>query len=217
MNLYLNIFLKIIRRFAKRMRVLIVGASGTLGSLIVDDLINDFEIIQASKRTSNINVDITSTESIKEMYKKVGKIDAVVSATGAAHFGHVKEMTPELNDIALRSKLAGQVNLVLLGQEYVNDYGSFTLTTGILMDDPVIGSASAAMANGAVRAFVKSAAIEMPRGIRINSVSPTILSESLEKYGNFFKGFEPVSGKRVATAYRKSIQGAQTGQSYEIY
>lgn len=200
-----------------RVRVLVVGANGTLGSHIVEELKHDFEVIKASKRNSAIQVDISSPKSIKEMLAKVGKIDALVSAAGSTYFGPIREMTPELNDFSFRNKLAGQINLVLLGLDYINDYGSITLTSGVLMDDPVKDGASAAMVNGGLKAFVKAAALDMPRGIRINNVSPTILQESAEKYGNLFKGFEPVPGKRAALAYRKSIQGGQTGQTYEIY
>ncbi|MGV2806747.1 short chain dehydrogenase, partial [Clostridium perfringens] len=129
-------------------------------------------------------------DSIKNMYEQVGKVDAVISATGGAHFASITELTPELNEIGIESKLKGQINLVLLGMDYINNSGSFTLTTGIMMDDPIPQGASAAMANGGVKAFVKSASIEMPRGIRINSVSPNVLQESLGKYGEFFPGFE---------------------------
>ncbi|MGF6952809.1 NAD(P)-dependent dehydrogenase (short-subunit alcohol dehydrogenase family) [Neobacillus sp. B4I6] len=199
------------------MRILVVGANGTIGTAVVNELKGDAEVIKASRSNSDIKVDITSTDSIKRMFKEIGEIDALVSTTGAAHFGPFEELTPELNSIAVNSKLLGQINLVLLGLPYIRDNGSITLTTGILMDDPIVGGASSAMANGGVRAFVKSAAIELPRGIRINSVSPNVLEESMDHYGPFFQGFESVPAKRVALAFRKSILGAQTGQSYYVY
>lgn len=199
------------------MRILVVGATGTIGSAVVNEMKEEAEIISASRNNAEIKVDITSTESIMEMYEKVGEIDALVSTTGAAHFASVEELTPELNSIAVNSKLLGQINLVLLGLPFIRDNGSITLTTGILMDDPVVKASSAAMANGGVRAFVKSAAVEMPRGIRINNVSPSVLNESMDVYGPLFKGFELVPAKRTALAFRKSIQGAQTGQSYNVY
>lgn len=200
------------------MKVLTVGASGTIGKAVVRELEADgVEVVKASRNNSSVKVDITSIESIKAMFKKVGKIDALVATLGSAHFGSVEEMTPEQNQIAVNSKLLGQINLVLLGLSFIRDKGSITLTTGVLMDDPLAGAASAAMANGGVRAFVKSAAIEMPRGIRINSVSPTVLEESIDKYGTLFAGFEPVKAKSVALAFKKSIYGAQTGQSYNVY
>src|SRR5699024_8982448 len=151
------------------------------------------------------------------MFEQVGKVDAVISATGDAHFGPLEEITPELNEITIESKLKGQINLVLLGMDYVNDGGSFTLTTGVIMDEPIFQGASSAMANGAVKAFAKSAAAEAPRGIRINSVSPTVFQESSDKLRDFFPGFEPVALSRVAKTFRKSVEGVQTGQSFEIY
>lgn len=199
------------------MKILIIGATGAIGSAVVNELSSEHEMITAGRNNADIFVDITSPESITSMYQAAGKVDAVISTPGDAYFGPLREMTPEKNEIAIQSKLKGQVNLVLLGLNHVNDRGSFTLTTGVIMDDPIIRGASAAMASGGINAFVKSAAIEMPRGIRINNVSPNILKESLEKYGPFFPGFEPVPASRVAKAYRKSVEGAQTGQTYRVY
>ncbi len=187
------------------MKILIVGASGVIGQAVAQELGKRHEIIHAGRNRRNVSVDIMSIDSIKNMYEQIGKVDAVISATGGAHFASVSELTPELNDIAIESKLKGQVNLVLLGMDYVNDGGSFTLTTGIMMDDPIPLGASAALANGAVRAFVKSSSIEMPRGIRIYNVSPNVLQESLGKYGEFFRGFEAVQARRVVLAFRSLI------------
>jgi len=177
----------------------------------------DHEVIRAGRNGADVSVDLTSVDSIKKMYEKVGKIDAVINAAGRAHFDAVTDLTPALNEIGVNSKLKGQINLVLLGFDYLNDGGSFTLTTGVMMDDPIAGGASAALANGGVKAFVKASALEMPRGIRINSVSPTVVQESLYKFGDLFVGFEAVPVKRVAVAYKKSVLGLQTGQNYEIY
>ncbi|MDZ5472869.1 short chain dehydrogenase [Bacillus sp. 31A1R] len=199
------------------MKVLLIGANGTIGSAVRKELEENHEIISAGRTGADVTVDITSPESIQAMFEKVGKVDAVINASGATYFGSLEEMTPENNEISIMSKLKGQVNLVLIGHSYVNDNGSFTLTTGVIMDDPILTGASAAMASGAVKAFVQSAAIEMPRGIRINNVSPNVLIESMEKYGPYFPGFDPVPASRVALAYRKSVEGGQTGQTYRIY
>ena len=199
------------------MKLLLIGASGTIGSIVHEEMKKDAEIITAGIEQADIIVDMTSPDSIKQMYEQAGPIDAVVNTAGVEHYGFLQEMTPEQNQIAVQSKLSGQINIVLLGMDALSDNGSFTLTTGILMDDPIVKGASAAMANGGVRAFVKSAAIELPRGIRINHVSPTILEASVEKNGHLFPGFEPVSARRVGLAYRKSIMGAQTGKGIYVY
>lgn len=199
------------------MKILLVGASGTIGSVVREELASRHEIISAGRNGADVSVDITSPESMAAMYQKVGKVDAVISTTGSTYFGSLLELTPETNEISIQSKLKGQINLVLLGLNHVRDHGSFTLTTGIIMDDPIVGGVSSAMAGGAIRAFVQSAAIEMPRGIRINNISPSVLVESMDKYGPYFPGFEPVPAHRVALAFRKSVEGAQTGQTYTVY
>ncbi|MBC1997777.1 short chain dehydrogenase [Listeria marthii] len=199
------------------MKILLIGASGTLGSAVKDRLEKKADVITAGRHSGDITVDITSVESIKKMYAQVGKVDAIVSATGSATFSPLTELTPEKNAVTISSKLGGQINLVLLGIDSLNDNGSFTLTTGIMMEDPIVQGASAAMANGAVTAFAKSAAIEMPRGIRINTVSPNVLEESWDKLEPFFQGFIPVPAAKAARAFEKSVFGAQTGQSYKVY
>ncbi len=199
------------------MKIILVGASGTIGKAIAEELGKNHKIIRAGRNGQDVKVDITSVDSIKNMYQQVGKVDAVVNAAGGANFAPVTELTPELNEMGIESKMKGQVNLVLLGMDYVHDKGSFTLTTGVMMDDPIAQGASAAMANGGVKAFVKASSIELPRGIRINSVSPNILQESFDKLGDFFRGFEAVPASRVALAYKKSVEGLQTGQNYEVY
>ncbi|MBF2348595.1 short chain dehydrogenase [Listeria marthii] len=199
------------------MKILLIGASGTLGSAVKDRLEKKADVITAGRHSGDITVDITSVESIKKMYAQVGKVDAIVSATGSATFSPLTELTPEKNAVTISSKLGGQINLVLLGIDSLNDHGSFTLTTGIMMEDPIVQGASAAMANGAVTAFAKSAAIEMPRGIRINTVSPNVLEESWDKLEPFFQGFIPVPAAKAARAFEKSVFGAQTGQSYKVY
>jgi NAD(P)-dependent dehydrogenase (short-subunit alcohol dehydrogenase family) len=199
------------------MKLLIIGATGTIGSAVYKELSAEHEIITAGRSGGDVYVDMKSPASIISMYQAVGKVDAVISTAGDTHFGPLIELTPAKNEVSITSKLTGQVNLVLLGLNHINDFGSFTLTTGVIMDDPIKGGVSAAMASGAIKAFVQSSAIEMPRGIRINNVSPNILEESIEKYGPSFPGFVPVPANRVAKAYRKSVEGAQTGQTYRVY
>lgn len=194
------------------MRILIVGGSGTVGKAAATELGRRHEIVRAGRTSGDLTVDVMDEASVKAMYAKLGKVDAIVTCVGHVHFGPVATMTPEQFRKGLNDKLMGQVNLVLLGMDNVNDNGSFTLTSGILDRDPVRQGANAAAVNGAIGAFVKGAAIEMPRGIRINAVSPGLLEDSAVKYDGFFPGHEPVSAARVGLAYAKSVDGALTGQ-----
>lgn len=198
------------------MRIIVVGGSGTIGKVVAKELAQGHEIIVAARQHGDVQVDITDPQSIEKMYKKVGEFDAVVSTTGSVKFIDLTAMKPEDYDLGLRNKLMGQVNLVLMGIPLINDKGSFSVISGILSHDPIRTGSSASMVNGALESFVKAAAIEMPRGIRINCISPTVVTESLADYGDYFPGFEAVPAARVGLAFKKSVEGLQTGQVYSV-
>lgn len=198
------------------MKILLIGASGTLGKAVAAELGARHTIIPAG-RSSGEKVDVTDFASVQALFARVGKVDAIASTSGKVHFGPLADMTPELYDVGLKDKLMGQVNLVMAGQAALNDGGSFTLTTGILAQDPIRFGASASMVNGAIESFVMSAAIELQRGLRINAVSPNVLTESMDSYGPYFRGYKPVTAADAALGFAKSIEGAQTGQVFRIW
>lgn len=198
------------------MKIIIVGGTGTIGKAVAQELSVRHSVVVVGHQHGDVKVDITDTNSIKSMYQSIGKFDALVAITGNVHFGALLEMTAENYQLGLQNKLMGQVNLVLLGLAYIQDAGSFTLTSGILSHDPIRLGSSASMVNGALESFVKSAALELPRNTRINIVSPTVVTEAMDKYAAYFRGFESVSAQRVALAYSKSVEGAQTGQVYQV-
>ncbi|HZV77023.1 MAG TPA: short chain dehydrogenase [Candidatus Babeliales bacterium] len=197
------------------MKILIVGGSGTIGTAVASELAQRHEIVTAGRSSGDHRVNITDPESLHDLFARAGKLDAVACAAGNVHFGPLEEMTPQEFDVGLRDKLMGQVNLVLVGRKFVQPGGSFTLISGVLAHDPIRLGASASMVNGAIESFVRAAALEL-RDHRINAVSPTVLEESMDAYGPYFRGFQPVSARRVALAYSKSIEGAQTGQIYRV-
>src|SRR3990167_2812951 len=197
------------------MKIIVVGGTGTLGKAVVKELSPRHDIIIAGRNGGDVQVDIREVHSIQQMYKTIGAIDAVISTTGKVTFAAFNAMKPEDYLVGINDKLMGQVNLVLIGLHYLNDHGSFTLTSGILNHDPIKFGSSASMVNGALDGFVKAAAIEMPRGLRINAVSPTVVQESMKNYGDYFRGFNPVYAAIAALSYSKSVEGAQTGQVYQ--
>jgi NAD(P)-dependent dehydrogenase (short-subunit alcohol dehydrogenase family) len=198
------------------MKIIVVGGTGTIGKAIVNELSQRHSVIVVGHQHGDVQVDLTNIHSIEKMYQSIKPFDAVISATGSVHFGPLTELTPEQINIGLQSKLLGQINLVLIGLKYINTAGSFTLTSGVLSHDPIRMGTCASMVNGALDSFVKSAAIEMPNNIRINVVSPTVVTESMDKYAPYFRGFQSVNAARVALAYSKSVEGAQTGQIYSV-
>ncbi len=194
------------------MKIIVIGAQGDIGAAACAELAGRHEVITAGRSSGDIRVDITKRASIDEMYRKTGKVDAVVSTVGEVHFGPLSDLTEDQFMLGLTHKVMGQVNVVLAGLKTISDGGSFTLTSGVLDRDPIRQGTGAATANGALAGFVKGAAIEMPRGLRVNVVSPGLLDVSVPRYGSFFHGHEPVSSKRVGLAYAKSVEGALSGQ-----
>ncbi len=197
------------------MKIIVVGATGTIGSAVTKELGQRHEIVKVGGKSGDVQVDMTSPDSIRQMYKRIGSVDAVVSAAGNAHFGPLDQLSQKEFTVGLNSKFMGQVNLVLLGLEWVHDGGSFTLTSGILSHDPIPGGAAVTPINAAVEGFALGASIEMPRGLRINVVSPGVLEESMDTFGSFFRGHVPVPGWRVALAYSKSVEGRLSGKVFE--
>jgi NAD(P)-dependent dehydrogenase (short-subunit alcohol dehydrogenase family) len=198
------------------MRIIVVGATGTIGQFVVQALRERHEIVAVGNRGGEHRVDIKNASSIRSLFEKTGPFDALVSAVGKVHFGDFAKLTEKEVRIGLDDKLMGQVNLVLIGRDYARDAASFTLTSGVLSHDPIRHGAAASLVNGAIDAFVRAAAIELPRGIRINAVSPGVLEESLPAYGPYFLGHEAVPGKRVANAFVKSVEGRLTGQVIRV-
>jgi NAD(P)-dependent dehydrogenase (short-subunit alcohol dehydrogenase family) len=193
------------------MKIIIVGASGTMGKYLISEFGKDHEIIQVNSKSGDIQADITSPASIENMYKQAGAFDALICTAGPTYVGPWKKMTDKEFKKGIEGKMMGQINLVLIGQHYINPKGSFTLITGALTDEPQLNFANASAANGAVEAFVRAAAIELENGIRINAVSPTVIENS-PQYFPFFPGDIPVTMKQLEYGFRKSVFGANTGQ-----
>ena len=195
--------------------MIIVGASGTMGRYLVNAFEKDYEIIKVNSNSGDVHADFTSTLSIENMYKQTGPFDALVCTAGPTYVGPWAKMTDKEFRKGIEGKLMGQINLVLIGQHYINPNGSFTLISGALTRDPQRNFANASAANGAVEAFVRAAAIELKNGIRINAVSPTVIENS-PQYFPFFPGDTPVTMQRLGSGFRKSVLGAQTGQVITI-
>jgi NAD(P)-dependent dehydrogenase (short-subunit alcohol dehydrogenase family) len=198
------------------MRILLIGASGTIGRAVAAELGTRHELVTAGRSTGDVRLDIADPASICAAYARAGRLDAVVCAAGKVTFKPLAEMSAADYEVGLRHKLMGQVNLVLLGREHLADGGSFTLTGGVLEDDPIVAGSSASMVNGALSAFARAAAIELDRGLRVNVVSPGVITEALDAYAPFFRGFEPVPAARAALAYAKSVEGRRTGEVFRV-
>lgn len=198
------------------MKILIVGGNGTIGKTVTERLSQDHEIIIAGRSSGDVTVDIASSSSIENMLREVGSLDAIVNIAGDAKWDKFENLSEEDFYIGIKSKMMGQVNLVRLGIPFLNEGGSVTLTTGILADEPVDMTTSAAMVNGAIQSFTKAAALEMKNGIRVNVVSADLVEDAYEKYKDYFPGNTPVPMRKVVDGYIKCLFGRINGEVVRI-
>src|SRR5450755_4505425 len=161
------------------MKILLIGATGTIGRAVAAALSPRHEVIAVSRHSEPLRVDISSAESVRALFAAAGPIDAVISAAGAARFKPLAQLDDEDFAFCLQNKLMGQVNVVREGLQRVRDGGVIVLTSGILSRSPTPGSSAISLVNAGVEAFVRAAALEAPRGIRVNVVSPPWVSETL--------------------------------------
>lgn len=195
------------------MKVIVIGGNGTIGGPVADALSPRYEVIRVGRTGGDYRADIASRESVIELFEAVTPFDAVVSAAGLARFKPLEELADEDFAFTLANKLMGQVNLVRLGLKYVNDGGSFTLTGGVLSTEPVRGGAAISLVNAGLEGFARGAALELPRGIRVNVVSPPWVSETLEEMGQDPSRGMPAA--QVAAAYVESVEGQRTGETLD--
>ncbi|MFN7995772.1 MAG: short chain dehydrogenase [Bryobacteraceae bacterium] len=192
------------------MKILLVGSSGTIGSAVAQALGARHEVLRARHSGPGMTVDLADPESIRRLYAQTGKVDAVVCAAGPCPFGPLLALSDADFAMGLASKLMGQINLVRSGIESVTDGGSFTLTTGILARKPMPGGAVASVANAGLEGFARAAAIELPRGLRINVAAPGWITETLIALKMDPSGGTPAA--QAAQFYVKAVEGSMTGQ-----
>ncbi|HHQ4895820.1 TPA: short chain dehydrogenase [Aeromonas veronii] len=193
--------------------VILIGAQGKMGQAALSGL-GKHKVITASRSGEgcDFQVDITSRESIERLYQNVGSFDAVVNTAGYCEYAPFGEMSGEQWQTTIQSKLMGQINLVNIGLNYINQGGSFTLISGILNIKPIPLAIADATTSGAIDTFVQCVAHELPRGIRINVVNPTVLEEAWDVYGEMMPGFQPVPSALVGKAFERSVDGFISGQ-----
>lgn len=185
------------------MRILIIGANGAIGKIVTAELQKNHEVIAAGRKSGDVRVDISSAKSIEEMFQAVKNLDACISTAGDSETAETRNLTEKHLKIGIDQKFLGQANLVLIGQKYLNDGGSFTLTSGKMGDKPSKGATGKAFVNGAINSFVLAAALDLERDLRLNAVSPAKLGT--------------VPNEEVIEAYRQAVEGIQNGEIFRIY
>lgn len=200
------------------MKILIIGGNGTIGRKVSQHFSEKkHDVIIGGRTSGDVTVDIAVAETIRSMFEKIGKVDAVVCVAGEAKWDQFAAMTEADFYIGLKSKLMGQVNLVRIGKDHITPGGSFTLSTGILADHPVALTTSAAMVNGGIHSFVKAVSLELENRIRINVVSSGLVEDAVDKYETYFPGHNPIPMKKVVNGFVKSVLGSGTGEIIRMY
>lgn len=199
------------------MKILIIGGEGTIGKKVSSHLNEKHEVLVAGRNSGEYTIDITKTDSIRSILESIPSLDSIICIAGEAKWDDFKDLTEEDYYIGIKSKLMGQVNLVRIAQDFLKSKGSITLSTGILADDPVVKTTSAAMVNGGLHSFVKAVALEIENELRINVVSLGVVQDAYEKYKDFFPGHNPIPMAKVVNAYVRSVEGKDSGQIIRVY
>lgn len=199
------------------MKILIIGGRGTIGRPVAEHFQKNNEVIIAGRNSGDLQIDISDSESIKNGLESLKKVDAIVCIAGEAKWADFNDLSEDDYYIGFKSKLMGQVNLVRIGKNYLTPGGSITLSTGILADDPVVKTTSAAMVNGAIHSFVQAVALEIENGIRVNAVSLGMVEDAYEKYKDYFPGHNPVPMKKAVNAFVRSVNGKGNGEIIRKY
>ncbi|MER5782221.1 short chain dehydrogenase [Streptomyces mobaraensis] len=198
------------------MKILLVGASGTIGRAVHTVLTGrGHQVVTVGRTGGDLRADVSDPAAVSRLYERVDGLDAVAVAAGDAVFAPLDALTYDDLAATLRGKALSQLELVRQGARHIAPDGSFTLVTGVLTHDPIPAGAAAAAANGAVDAFVRAAAVELAPQ-RVNAVSPGVVAESADAYDSAFPGMETVPAERVARAYVRSIEGRLTGRTFRV-
>ncbi len=195
------------------MKIVVVGAAGTIGAAVTAALeAKKHHVIRASRKLAP-NIDISDPQSIRRFFVEVKDLDAVVSCAGDARFAPLDKLTDEDFLYSAHNKLMGQVNLVRAALPVIRDKGSITVTSGVLAKRPMIGSGAVSMVNAGLEGFTRAAALEATRDVRVNVVSPGWVKETMVKFG-----MDPTPGKAVidvARAYVEAVEGSMSGETIE--
>jgi NAD(P)-dependent dehydrogenase (short-subunit alcohol dehydrogenase family) len=198
------------------MKVIVIG-TGTVGQAVSHTLTSHGHlVVTVGRKSGDRHADITDINSLNSLFESVDGFGAVASAAGDVFPAPLELTTDEQWGASIAAKGRGQIDLVRAALPHIADNGSFTLISGILGEEITAASTVGATVNAMVEGFVKAAATELPRGIRINCVSPTVLAES-PQYQPYFPGYPPIPADAVANAYLRSISNPFTGRILKLH
>ncbi len=197
----------------EHMKIVLIGATGTVGKAVAEEL-KEHNVISVGFDNGEYNVNIEDRASIEALFKEVGTVDAIISTTGLVNFAPVKELTYQGIKQSVDNKLMGHINLFQIGREYISEGGSISFTSGYLAQHPMAGGSAVSMVNAALDSFAKAAAFELGTSLRVNTVSPRFVKETMELMG--MDSTDGISAADTAKAYRHAVESKETGQAFDV-
>jgi NAD(P)-dependent dehydrogenase (short-subunit alcohol dehydrogenase family) len=189
------------------MKIIIVGASGRIGREVDKALANQHEIVRVGAHGGDIICDYTDPSSVRSMFETVGGFDSLVSVAGGdSMFKSFQDLDDEDYRYGFERKFLGQVRLLRIGESFIRDNGSFVFTSGFLSHYPNPASIATGPLNATVDTFVSNVAPLLPRGIRLNVVSPAPVVESSQERTGL------VTAVGTAKYYVEAIEGDMSGK-----
>ena len=195
------------------MKIVLIGASGTIGKAVANEL-KDHQVIRVGSKSGDYQADIEDSASLKAMFEKIGQVDAIISAAGMVEFAPVEDLSFAQIKASVDSKLLGQINVFQVGRDYVRAGGSITLSSGVLAQHPMYSGSAASLVNAAIDSFAKATAFEIGDTLRINAVSPRFVKETMEMMG--MDSTSGISAADTAKAYVHAVTSNETGQSFDV-
>ena len=189
------------------MKIIIVGASGRIGKEVDKALSNSHDIVRVGLRSGDVQCDYTDIKSVRGMFEKIGEFDSLISVAGGdSTFKLFQDLDDEDYRYGFERKFLGQIRFLKYGKNTIRDNGSFVFTSGFLSHYPNPASIATGPLNAAVDTFVNNTAPMLPRGIRINVVSPAPIIEP----GQEGKGL--VTAAETSKLFVQAVEGNITGQ-----
>jgi NAD(P)-dependent dehydrogenase (short-subunit alcohol dehydrogenase family) len=166
-------------------KVVVVGGSSGIGLSTAELSTREgADVIMASRNADRLNAaagtlgaraivaDVTSDESVEDLFRACGPVDHVVVTAAQLRSGPFKTVAMEDVRATMEGKFWGAWRVARSAE--IRPGGSLTLVSGYLSIRPRPNAAIVGAANGAIESLARSLALELAP-VRVNAVSPGII------------------------------------------